>query len=85
MRAAVLSILFAGAFTGCATAIQGRNLQRDSAGAIIPTPYPDSVRISDVQSGMTSAKWVATTPSGVYDCSIVANERRPLCAKRGTP
>jgi hypothetical protein len=85
MRVIGLRILFTIAVAGCATVATGRNLQRESARAITPTPYPDSVKISDVQGGMTSAQWVATTPGGVYDCSLRAGESRPLCAKRGTP
>jgi hypothetical protein len=85
MRVVGLSVLFTIAIAGCATMATGRNLQRESARAITPTPYPDSVKISDVQGGITSAKWVATTPSGVFDCSLQAGESHPLCAKRGTP
>lgn len=85
MRAAALSAVFAYAFVGCVSITYGKNLQRESARAITPTPNPDSVQISDLQGGVTSAKWVATTPSGVYDCSIRTAERRPLCARRETP
>jgi len=84
MRAQFLGLTI-GAITlfGCTTA--GLNLQRASARAITPTPYPDSVVISEVHRGVTSAKWVATTRDGVYDCSIDASEKVPLCAKRATP
>jgi hypothetical protein len=63
----------------------GMNLQRSSARAIIPTPSPDSVKVSDVHHGVTSARWIATTPGGVYDCSIEAREHVPICAKRDAP
>ena len=66
------------------------DIQRLSAQAISPTPYPDSVKISDIQHGSKLATWVATTRTGVYDCSVEAREesRRnypPLCAKRDNP
>lgn len=86
MRAAVLGVLgglVAGTLVGCMSA--GMNLQRASARAIIPTPNPDSVVVSDIHHGLTSARWVATTRSGVYDCSIETSERVPICAKRDTP
>lgn len=86
MRATFLGILGlvgAGTSVGCITA--GMNLQRASARAIVPTPSPDSVRISDVHQGVTSSRWIATTRDGVYECSIEARERVPICAKRETP
>jgi hypothetical protein len=83
MRAIVPGVLMAIALAGCAAA--NINLQRASARAIMPTPYPDSVRVSDVHRGMLAARWIATTPSGVYDCSIEEPEKVPICAKRETP
>lgn len=79
-------VLLAG--VGCAPSLlANEDLQRISAQAITPTPYPDSVTISNIQHGSKLATWVATTRHGVYDCSIEAKEesRRnypPLCAKR---
>jgi len=67
----------------CASSIG--NLQRESARVITPNPLPDSVRISEVHRGTTSVRWVATTPSGVYDCSADDMLRRALCVKRETP
>jgi hypothetical protein len=80
MRTVVVSILVAGAL-GCVSGM-GLNLERASARAIVPTPYPDSVRISDVQHGFNDSRWVATTPSGVYDCTLRDDEPQPICAKR---
>jgi hypothetical protein len=81
MRTIAIGILLTGALIGCVSGI-GLNLERESARAITPTPYPDSVRISDVRHGYADAHWVATTPSGVYDCSKRNDETVPLCAKR---
>ena len=80
MRATILGVLGATTLAGCMSA--GMNLQRASARAITPTPHPDSVAISSVHRGVTAARWIATTPGGVYDCSIETNERVPICAKR---
>jgi hypothetical protein len=79
MRRVVLSVVFTGTLIGCVTV---STLQRESARVIIPTPYPDSVRISELRRGMQMTRWIATTPSGVYDCSMQADESRPICAKR---
>jgi hypothetical protein len=83
MRALVLSLLFATAFAGCAGAIE-HDLKRESARVMSPTPYPDSVMLSEIRRDRLGnvRTWVATTPSGVYDCSIEPPERHPLCAKR---
>jgi len=83
MRAVVVGVLAAGTVVACTSA--GVNLQRASARAIIPTPYPDSVAISEVHRGVTSARWIATTRDGVYDCSLESSERVPICAKRAAP
>jgi hypothetical protein len=80
MRTIIVSILVAGAL-GCVSGL-GLNLERESARAIVPTPYPDSVRISDVRHGFNDSRWVATTPSGVYDCSLREGEVKPICARR---
>ena len=63
----------------------GMNLERASARAILPTPNPDSVLITDVHRGVLIARWVATTRDGVYDCSIETDEKIPICARRSTP
>lgn len=85
MRLAVFTVLMAGALAGCAPAIH--NLQRQTARGITPTPYPDSVTISDVRSSARTGTttWVATTPSGVFDCSIEGDEHSALCVKRAHP
>ena len=87
MRIAVLSVLATAALATAALAAcagTGLNLQRVSARAITPTPYPDSVVISEVRHDRLGnlRSWVATTRSGVYDCSLEPGERAPLCAKR---
>jgi hypothetical protein len=85
MRTTFLAVLGTTALAGCTTT-SGLNLQRASAHAIVPTPYPDSVVITDLHRKTTSARWVATTPDGVYDCSIeTPPEHVPLCVKRETP
>lgn len=83
MRSFVQGILFTTLLSGCAGTIQ-HNLKRESARAMIPTPYPDSVVISNIKRDRLGnpRQWIATTPTGVYDCSIEAHEEHPLCAKR---
>jgi hypothetical protein len=83
MRASLLGVLGAVALVGCMST--GMNLQRVSARAILPTPNPDSVQISDLHRGVTTARWIATTRDGLYDCSIETAERVPICAKREPP
>jgi hypothetical protein len=83
MRVAVLGVLLTGTLAGCVTAAM--NLERASARAILPTPNPDSVRVSELHQGVVASRWVATTPSGVYDCSIEGQERVPICARRDAP
>jgi hypothetical protein len=61
------------------------NLERASARAIQPTPNPDSVRVSEIHKGIMMARWVATTSDGVYDCSLAADEKTAICARRVTP
>ncbi|HTE47527.1 MAG TPA: hypothetical protein VK636_19955 [Gemmatimonadaceae bacterium] len=80
--AALFALLVATALAGCAPSMH--TLQRQSARGISPTPYPDSVKISDVHDGSTRT-WVATTRSGVYDCSIEDRERGAICVKRESP
>jgi hypothetical protein len=49
MRVARVAVMLGGfGLAGCATA--SLNLQRASARAITPTPYPDSVTVSDIHS-----------------------------------
>jgi hypothetical protein len=83
MRAAVVGLLFAGTSAGCMGV--GMNLHRASARAIMPTPNPDSVTITDVHHGVLSSRWVAKTRDGVYDCSIETNEKVAICSKRQPP
>jgi len=84
MRLVVFGLLVTTA--GCmSTRATMEHLQRTSARAIAPTPYPDSVRISDVRRSLQMSRWIATTPSGVYDCSQAPGEHVAICAKRSTP
>jgi hypothetical protein len=85
MRMRVMAALSAILLVGCAAQIEN-NLRRESASVIAPTPYPDSVVLSDVHRDRLGnpTKWVATTRSGVYDCSKESGEYRPICAKRGS-
>lgn len=63
----------------------GSNLQRLSASVITPTPYPDSVKITELHQGVAGFNtWVATTSYGVYDCSQETGEPYPICARRHT-
>jgi hypothetical protein len=85
--APVLTVVLAGSALGCVSLLAFEDLPRISAQAITPTPYPDSVTISDVKHGTQFATWVATTRHGVYDCSLESRYQSnrnypPLCAKR---
>jgi hypothetical protein len=69
--------------SGCAGLASEHGLQRASARVIAPTPYPDSVKITEIHSSITGDKrWVATLPGGVYDCTQEGGERQPICVKR---
>ncbi|HEY0779065.1 MAG TPA: hypothetical protein VGD56_13935 [Gemmatirosa sp.] len=59
-------------------------LRHESARAITPTPYQDSVTVSEVRHHVlsNSTTWVATTPGGVYDCTYSYADRVALCPKR---
>jgi hypothetical protein len=83
MRAVIVGVVIVGTLAGCITAAM--NLERASARAILPTPNPDSVRITEVRQGLVMSRWIATTRDGVYDCSIEADEKVPICAKRAVP
>lgn len=82
MRTLVLIALSSAALAGCSVA--GFELERASARVIQPTPYPDSVKISDVhRDGLGRPRsWVASTRTGVYDCSQEPEEKTAICAKR---
>lgn len=69
---------------GCAAAYTEHLLQRESARVITPTPNPDSVRISELRHDRLGnpTRWVVTTRGGVYDCTMEAAERLPICVKR---
>lgn len=74
MRALGRGVLLACTLAACGHNIHAR--QRATARAIIPTPHPDSVTISDVRGPIgLPRRWVALTTSGVYDCSIEARGR----------
>lgn len=73
--------------SGCTAAYTEHLLQRASARVITPTPDPDSVKVSGLQRDKlgNAARWILTTTSGVYDCSIEQGEHLPICVKRGGP
>jgi hypothetical protein len=50
----------------------------------MPTPPPDSVTVSGVHHDRlgNARSWIATTHTGVYDCTWVPQEEAPICAKR---
>ena len=64
---------------GCAST--PNNLARETA-RTIGGITSDQVTISDVKRGATSVSWVATTPSGVYDCEADDMVRRVNAVKR---
>ena len=82
MRRLLGGLLLASTLTGC-VGLQ-HELVRSSARAIVPTPNPDSITISDVQKDWlgNATRWVVTTRSGVYDCTKEQGEEKPICAKR---
>jgi len=82
MRARIAVAFLAAPLVACSAT--GFNLQRASARAMTPTPFPDSVAISDVHRDRLGnvRKWVATTRDGVFECTLEDQERTPLCAKR---
>ncbi|HET9012118.1 MAG TPA: hypothetical protein VFN38_09915 [Gemmatimonadaceae bacterium] len=82
MRARIVAAFWATSLVACSAT--GFDLQRASARAMTPTPYPDSVTISDVRRDRLGnvRKWVATSRDGVFDCSLEDQERTPLCARR---
>jgi hypothetical protein len=65
--------------TGCASTSD--NLSRETA-RTIGGLRSDQVTVSDVHRSMTSVSWVATTPSGVYDCEADDMVRRVNAVKR---
>ena len=64
---------------GCAST--PNNLARETA-RTIGGITSDQVTISDVKRGATSVSWVATSPSGVYDCEADDMVRRVNAVKR---
>jgi hypothetical protein len=60
------------------------NLRRETARMIVPSPYPDSVTVSEVHRLPWSVSWVATNAGNVYDCSSDDKLKRTLCVKRPT-
>jgi len=65
---------------GCANTTP--NLQRETARNIGGNMSPEQVQVSNVKRGMTSVKWGAETPQGVYDCSADDMLRRVHCVKK---
>jgi hypothetical protein len=66
-------------FMGCASTPD--NLARETA-RTIGGLTSDQVTISNVVRGATSVRWVATTPSGIYDCEADDMVRRVNAVKR---
>ncbi len=66
-------------FAGCASTPE--NLARETA-RTIGGLRSDQVNVSDVKRGATHVRWVATTPSGVYDCEADDMVRRVNAVKR---
>jgi len=64
---------------GCAST--SNNLARETARTIGGIKSED-VAVSGVKRGVTSVSWVATTPSGVYDCESDDMVRRVNAVKR---
>lgn len=64
---------------GCASTPD--NLARETARSIGGL-RSDQVTISDVKRSASSVSWVATTPSGVYDCEADDMVRRVNAVKR---
>lgn len=82
MQRLVFGVLLVISLAGCAGA-KDPALKRYSARAIIPTPNPDSVKISEFRGRWLGRRtWVATTPQGVYDCSAEPGEEQAICVKR---
>ena len=75
-RALGAAVLFGSmALAGCASTPD--NLQRETARSL-GTPTSD-VTISNVDRGMMSVSWRATTPSGEFECSADDMVRRVHC------
>ena len=83
MRPRIALAFCAASLVGCAIS-SGVDLRRLSARAMTPTPFPDSVAISDVHRDRLGnvRKWVATTRDGVYECTLEPEEGTPICPRR---
>lgn len=66
---------------GCASTPD--NLARETARSIGGL-RSDQVTVSDVKRGVSSVRWVATTPSGIFDCEADDMVRRVNVVKRET-
>ncbi len=78
MKTAFVSLVLAFAVIGCASS--SGNLQRETA-RFIGDMAPEDVTISDIDRGVSSAKWEASTPMGDYHCSADDMIRRVHCVK----
>ena len=76
--AAPLIVVFA--LAACAST--NENLQMESARSIGGGVMPESVKINNVDRGMTSVKWDAESAKGSYKCSADDMLRRVLCVKK---
>ncbi len=58
------------------------NLQIETARSIGGNVAPEQIHVTDVDRGITSVKWKASTPAGNYDCSADDMVRRVNCIKK---
>ena len=79
MKKTIAIISAAILFVGCASTPD--NLARETARSIGGL-RSDQVTITDVKRGLTSVSWVATTPTGIYDCEADDMVRRVNAVKR---
>jgi hypothetical protein len=73
-----LLLIFALSTAGCANT--AANLQRETA-RNIGNIHPSKVTVTDIQRGITSVIWKASTPQGMYDCSADDMVRRAHCVE----
>lgn len=67
--------------TLAACASTNDNLQMESARSIGGV-MPDTIKVNNVDRGMTSVKWDAESSKGSYKCSADDMLRRVLCVKK---
>lgn len=75
----ILLGLMAVLFVGCANT--DWSLQREAARSMGGVT-PDSVKITNVQRGLTTVTWDAESSKGLYKCSADDMVRSVLCVKK---